>query len=397
MSRLPIILCVVALLGAAALAALDVRLGNAKRALQTELATSHTRAAALESRLAAANTEREAREKQLLALDADLGAAKTRLTVSEARNSQLTRDLTQARSALAARDEAALALKTQIESLQHDLANAGATTISPEAIEAYKTTVADLQQQLADARQAATAASRDLAQAQASATANDETTAALKSRIEALQHELADARTPAISTAATQGYQTTIVDLQQQLADTRQAAAAAARDLTQAQAAVAAGDEATAAQKARIEALQQDLADARASTVPADTIQGYKTTIADLERQLADARNGAAVTQVAGASTAVFSARVSPTPVAAEPAPAGRAVLTVGPANAFVVLGYGAVHGAAVGQALAIQRSGATVAIVSISDVRPNFCIAQVRPDSLHGALQKGDSAVLTN
>ncbi|HWA87492.1 MAG TPA: hypothetical protein VG710_14785 [Opitutus sp.] len=261
MSRVPVIFCLIALLGAATSTILFFRTSGAKRILQADLHAAGSHAAVLESRLAAATAKNESLEKQMLALDADRGAAKSRLTVSEAHNVLLARDLAQANAALAAQDETVLALKTQIESLRHDLA------------------------------------------------------------------------------------------------------------------------------------------DAHANSIPADAARSYKATIADLERQLADARHGAAVTAVAGASTAAFSIRSSAVEPAPQPvvAPPARSVLSVGPSNAFVVLDYGAHHGAEIGQSLAIQRSGSTVATVSISDVRPNFCIAQVSPDSLHGALQKGDSAVLTN
>lgn len=261
MSRLPLILCVIALLGAGASATLYLQIGNSKRALQSELDTTRTRATSLEARLAATAHDKDVLEQRLVAQDADLGRAKTRLTASEIHNAQLTRDLADAKSALASRDETDLTLRNQVESLKRDLADAREHVVSPAAVAAYK------------------------------------------------------------------------------------------------------------------------------------------NTIAELERQLADARAGNAIPAVAGASTAVFSAPATrPTaPAEAPPPPPMPTVLSVGPSNAFVVLNYGARRGAQTGQSLTIQRSGAAIASVSISDVRPNFCIAQVQPDSLHGALQKGDSAVLTN
>jgi septal ring factor EnvC (AmiA/AmiB activator) len=131
-------------------------------------------------------------------------------------------------------------------------------------------------------------------------------------------------------------------------------------------------------------ALRRDLEQSRTSNATPEAIQAYKNTIAELERQLASARNGAALPSAAGASTAVFSSRV------------GRAsVLNVGPANAFVVLNFGSARGAQLGHKLTINQGNAIVATVVISDVRSNFSIAQVQPDTLRGVLQKGDSALL--
>jgi hypothetical protein len=133
-----------------------------------------------------------------------------------------------------------------------------------------------------------------------------------------------------------------------------------------------------------VAALRRDLADSRASNASPEAVVAYKNTIAELERQLASALNGAAAPTAAGASTAVFTSR------------AGRAtVLTVGPESAFVVLNFGSARGAALGQKLAVSQGTDEKATVLISDVRTNFSIAQVLPDTLRGALQKGDLAVL--
>lgn len=133
-----------------------------------------------------------------------------------------------------------------------------------------------------------------------------------------------------------------------------------------------------------VAALRTDLSDARASNASPDAVDGYKNTIAELERQLANARNGAAMPTAAGAANAVFASR------------AGRAtVLTVGPESAFVVLNFGSVRGAQIGQKLSVSQGTEVVATVLINDVRNNFSIAHVLPDSLRGVLHKGDAAVL--
>jgi hypothetical protein len=133
-----------------------------------------------------------------------------------------------------------------------------------------------------------------------------------------------------------------------------------------------------------LNALRRDLEQSRTSNASPEAVQAYKHTIAELERQLASARNGAALPIAAGASTAVFTSRV------------GRAtVLNVGPQNAFVVLNFGSARGAQLGHRLHISQGSTLVATVVISDVRTNFSVAQVQPDTLRGVLQKGDSAVL--
>lgn len=133
-----------------------------------------------------------------------------------------------------------------------------------------------------------------------------------------------------------------------------------------------------------IAALRADLADVRATYAPPETVAAYKSSISELEKQLAAARSGAIAPGVAGGSTAVFTNR------------AGRAtILTVGPQGAFVVLNFGSTRGAKLGQKLAVSQGTSDIATVLISDVRANFSIAQVLPDSLRGVLQRGDSAVL--
>jgi hypothetical protein len=70
--------------------------------------------------------------------------------------------------------------------------------------------------------------------------------------------------------------------------------------------------------------------------------------------------------------------------------------VSVGPENAFVVLNYGSARGAQIDQRFAVRSGSDLLATVRISDVRSQFSIAQVEPDSLRGVLHKGDLAVLT-
>lgn len=135
---------------------------------------------------------------------------------------------------------------------------------------------------------------------------------------------------------------------------------------------------------AEVASLRADLDDSRNSNASPEAVAAYKNTIAELEKQLATARNGATAGVGYGAATAAFTNR------------SGRAtVLNVGPSSAFVVLNYGSNRGAQLGQRLSVSQGTEVVATVLISDVRTHFSIAQVQPDTLRGVLQKGDSAVL--
>lgn len=185
-----------------------------------------------------------------------------------------------------------------------------------------------------------------------------------RARAGAAEVELARAR-ERLGAAETRG-----ADLERNLADTRTVLAvyeSTTKSL---------GDEITA--------LRRDLDESRRGNASPEAVQAYKNTIAELERQLASARNGAALPAAAGASTAVFTNR------------AGRStVLSVGPQGSFVVVNFGSARGAQLGHKLSINQGNASVATAVISDVRANFSVAQVQPESLRGVLQKGDSAVL--
>ena len=170
----------------------------------------------------------------------------------------------------------------------------------------------------------------------------------------------------------------------ERLSASEQHVSALNRDLAQANDKLAVYEQASRALTEEVASLKAELADAHANFAPPEAVAAYKNTIAELERELANARNGAAAPAAAGASTAVFASR-----------PGRATVLNVGPSNAFVVLDYGTVRGAQLGQKIEISQGTEVVAEALISDVRTNFSIAQVQPDTLRGVLQKGDLAVL--
>lgn len=253
MPRLPLILCLVALAGSVASAVLFLRIGNSKQLLEARLADASARTSQLESSLAQANEQSGALKQQLQVASAtatetrtQLDAARAQAAAAEAKATQTTSELAQAKAVVSLYEQTSRALAEDLEALRQDIATLRATHASPEAVEAYK------------------------------------------------------------------------------------------------------------------------------------------GTIAELEKQLASAKSGTAAPRVAGASTAVFTNR------------AGRAtILSVGPQNAFVVLNFGSARGAKLGHKLVVSQGDLPVATVAISDVRNNFSVAQVLPDTVKATLQKGDEAVL--
>ena len=131
-----------------------------------------------------------------------------------------------------------------------------------------------------------------------------------------------------------------------------------------------------------VSSLNAALAQARASEASPETIASYQQAISNLEQQLATLQSP---TTQAPAMPVLTTHRSRST-----------RVVSVGPSNAFVVLNYGASHGALPSQKMAIRRGTKQLATAQISDVRENYSIAQVRPDSLRDTLQKGDVATLT-
>jgi len=111
---------------------------------------------------------------------------------------------------------------------------------------------------------------------------------------------------------------------------------------------------------------------------PAVDLSPYRQRIAQLEEQL---------TQLLTRALAEPEPAPAPTPVQYQ-------VVRVGAADSFVVLDYGAEHGARPQAIIRLQRGTSELAQVQISDVRPRFSLAQVLPGTLKGQLQTGDLVV---
>jgi hypothetical protein len=139
-----------------------------------------------------------------------------------------------------------------------------------------------------------------------------------------------------------------------------------------------------------VQSLQTELTAANSKATSPARLAEYQMKIESLEQALAAARSNRIATQSAAKAPAAEDGLLLSTNRART-----SSVMSVGPESAFVVVNYGAAHGALPTQIMSIRRGTETIATALISDVRENFSIAQVQPESLRGALHKGDSAVI--
>lgn len=142
MNRPLLTLTVVALLTAAALALIDLRLGHAKQLVEFQLAGAVARTDQLSADLSAANAQKAA-------LDSALGATQAKLDATASRADRLGHDLAQTKNLLSLQEQNARALAAEVASLKSDLADVRGSAASPEAVAAYKNTIAELERQLA--------------------------------------------------------------------------------------------------------------------------------------------------------------------------------------------------------------------------------------------------------
>jgi len=140
------------------------------------------------------------------------------------------------------------------------------------------------------------------------------------------------------------------------------------------------------------------------------TDQGVQQELARLRKQLADSRTAIAST-VGGASTeqvAAYEERIrdledqliamrrvaAPNPgFASVPAGLSGEVIEVGPKSAFVVLNIGTRHGAVTELDMVLRRGTAQVARIRLTDVRENYSVATVLPETGTGNIRTGDVA----
>ncbi len=162
MHRLPLILCVVALLGSTASAVLYFRIGNSKQLLELRLTETTTRAARIDANLATANADlaiatadRSSLQARITSLDVALARSDEKLTAADARAAQLDRSLADTRSVLSVYEATTRALGDEVAALRRDLDESRTSNASPAAVQAYKNTIAELERQLATTRNGA--------------------------------------------------------------------------------------------------------------------------------------------------------------------------------------------------------------------------------------------------
>ncbi|MFM9029607.1 MAG: hypothetical protein ACKOTF_02820, partial [Opitutaceae bacterium] len=162
MHRLPLILCLVALAGTVLSGALYLRIGDSKRVLEVRLAESERRGAQLGSELA--TSKREGEEARLRAESAttragasevELARTREKLSAAETRSADLERNLADTRTVLSVYESTTKSLGDEITALRRDLDESRRGNASPEAVQAYKNTIAELERQLASARNGA--------------------------------------------------------------------------------------------------------------------------------------------------------------------------------------------------------------------------------------------------
>jgi chromosome segregation ATPase len=150
MKSLTLVLCVIAILGAAASTFFYFQIGNTKEVLKQDVATATTRANDLQTRLTESTAQGEVLQKRLAELDSDLGDAKSKATAADGRAAQLNRDLSQVKNQLTAKTDAEQALNREVADLKREVAQAklAASAASPEEIEAYKTKIDTLEKRV---------------------------------------------------------------------------------------------------------------------------------------------------------------------------------------------------------------------------------------------------------
>lgn len=179
------------------------------------------------------------------------------------------------------------------------------------------------------------------------------------------------------------------------------------RDLNQARSQLTAREQTEAQLTQEVNSLKRELVQSRlaaADSVSPAEAERYRQSIAALETKVKSLEDtiASSATRLAAAGTSTNTGfNEAGTSTSTATFTANRAlnarVVTVGPRDAFVILNYGANSGASVNQELLVRRGPEPVARVQISDVRPNYSVAQVMSGTLSSSLRKGDAAMLAN
>ncbi len=136
--------------------------------------------------------------------------------------------------------------------------------------------------------------------------------------------------------------------------------------------------------------LKKDMAAQRANSITLEEASDYEQKIASLESTILKLES-AQQNAPSSSSTEVYS-YLKPAPSDSN----GR-ILTVGPQSSFVVISLGYTSGIRLDHLLLIERVGAPVANIQITEVKENLSIARILPRSLKTDPVPGDSVVSPN
>jgi hypothetical protein len=170
-----------------------------------------------------------------------------------------------------------------------------------------------------------------------------------------------------------------------------------ARETTQLRNQLAAKTDSAQALAGELGQLKQELAQVKlnAATTAAEQSEDHKTSLAALQSRVAELEAAAAKPSLRG-NRANRSSKTAPGAngsLQPNDEAASYPVLSIAPANAFVVINAGVAQGIEPKQKLVISRAGQTLAEAVVSSCDDNFSIAQIVSQSLKGNLAKGDLA----
>lgn len=148
MKTLTLVLSILALLGAGASTYFYVSIGNTKQVLTQQRDEQTKRADGLDADLKKTNETLTATKSQLAAKDTELGNTKSQLQNEKARTTQLTRELSSAKEAYAAKEKSEADLKSQISGLREEIVKLRLNTEGGS--EADKVKIAELEKQIKD-------------------------------------------------------------------------------------------------------------------------------------------------------------------------------------------------------------------------------------------------------
>ena len=136
--------------------------------------------------------------------------------------------------------------------------------------------------------------------------------------------------------------------------------------------------------------LKKAMAEQRATTISLEKAQAYEGTIASLESE---------ILRLKSAQSALAK---NPRPALANGAKAAPAnlsgnVLTVGAQSSFVIVNLGFTSDIRLDHLLDIERDGAVIAQIQISEVKENLSIGRILPESFKTDPKPGDSVVSGN